>query len=50
MDIFANKINLNLLKALKMEMIEKKSKELLNELIENKDAWDLIYRTSKGFR
>ena len=42
-----NKINLNLLKALKMEMIEKKSK-LKYELIENKDAWDLIYRTSKG--
>lgn len=42
-----NKINLNLLRVLKMNMIEKKEK-LKYELIENKDTWDLIYRTSKG--
>ena len=42
-----NKINLNLLRVLKINMIEKKEK-LKYELIENKDTWDLIYRTSKG--
>ncbi|MGG7164063.1 ATP-binding cassette domain-containing protein [Clostridium ihumii] len=46
-EVISNKIKIDLLKALKLKIVEKKAK-LKYELIENKEVWDLVYRTSKG--